>query len=133
MEELVAKWNYLAVVALMLTGLFIVMSRQNLVKKIIGLTLFQTAVFLFYISLAKIEGGTAPIIVEGVALYSNPLPHVLILTAIVVAVGTTALGLALALRINDAFGTIEEDRILSEKRRDYGRPGAAGRGRGKAR
>ena len=134
MDLIIAKWNYLVVVALMMIGLFIVMSRQNLVKKLIGLTLFQTAVFLFYISLAKIDGGTAPIIIHdapdsGIA-YSNPLPHVLILTAIVVAVGTTALGLALVLRINDAFGSIEEDEILSEKVRDYARPDPARRGRG---
>ena len=134
MDLIIAKWNYLVVVVLMMTGLFIVMSRQNLVKKLIGLTLFQTAVFLFYISLAKIDGGTAPIIIEGGPdpgiRYSNPLPHVLILTAIVVAVGTTALGLALVLRINDAFGSIEEDEILSAKYRDYGR-GEPARGRGK--
>ena len=125
LELILAKWNYLVVVALMMIGLFIVMSRQNLVKKIIGLTIFQTAVFLFYISLARIAGGTAPIIIDGrvppEVLYSNPLPHVLILTAIVVAVGTTALGLALVLRINDAFGSIEEDEILAAKMRDYGR------------
>ena len=131
MELVVAKWNYLVVVALMMIGLFTVMSRQNLVKKLIGLTLFQTAVFLFYISLAKIEGGTAPIIVDGrtppEVLYSNPLPHVLILTAIVVSVATTALGLALVLRINDAFGSIEEDEVLSEKIRDYRRSGAGRR------
>ena len=124
-ELVIAKWNYLVVVALMMVGLFTVMSRQNLVKKLIGLTIFQTAVFLFYISLARVEGGTAPIIIDGrtppEVLYSNPLPHVLILTAIVVAVGTTALGLALVLRINDAFGSIEEDEILAAKMRDYGR------------
>ena len=110
MEMIIAKWNYLVVVMLMMIGLFTVMSRQNLVKKLIGLTLFQTAVFLFYISLAKVDGGTAPIIVHNAVnqdvLYSNPLPHVLILTAIVVGVATTALGLALVLRINDAFGSV---------------------------
>lgn len=125
MEMIIAKWNYLVVVMLMMIGLFTVMSRQNLVKKLIGLTLFQTAVFLFYISLAKVDGGTAPIIVHNAVnqdvLYSNPLPHVLILTAIVVGVATTALGLALVLRINDAFGSIEEDQILTAKNSDYGR------------
>lgn len=123
MEMLIAKWNYLVVVMLMMIGLFIVMSRQNLVKKLIGLTLFQTALFLLYISLAKVADGTAPIIAHGAGhhnyAYSNPLPHVLILTAIVVGVATTALGLALVLRINDAFGSIEEDEILSLKTADY--------------
>ena len=136
MELLLAKWNYLAVVALMMIGLFIVMSRQNLVKKLIGLTLFQTAMFLFYISLASIEGGTAPVIIADAApgtRYANPLPHVLILTAIVVSVATTALGLALVLRINDAFRSIEENEILAAKIRDYaaGRPARRGPGRGR--
>ena len=118
----IAKWNYVIVVVLMMIGLFIVMSRQNLIKKIIGLSLFQTAMFLFYISLAKVAGGTAPIIDKSLgydALYSNPLPHVLILTAIVVGVATTALGLALVLRIHSAFGSIEEDVILAMKTQDY--------------
>ncbi len=120
MTNLIAThWNYLVVVALMLIGLYIVMSRQNLVKKIIGLAIFQTALFLLYISLGRISGGTAPIIDAAKDYtYSNPLPHVLILTAIVVGVATTALGLALILRINDAFGTIEEDEILAMKDAD---------------
>ena len=120
MTNLIAThWNYLVVVALMLIGLYIVMSRQNLVKKIIGLAIFQTALFLLYISLGRISGGTAPIIDAAKDYtYSNPLPHVLILTAIVVGVATTALGLALILRINDAFGTIEEDEILAMKEAD---------------
>ena len=120
MTSLIAThWNYLVVVALMLIGLYIVMSRQNLVKKLIGLAIFQTALFLLYISLGRISGGTAPIIDAAKDYtYSNPLPHVLILTAIVVGVATTALGLALILRINDAFGTIEEDEILAAKDAD---------------
>ena len=80
-------------------------------KKIVGLNVFQVSVFLLYITLGKIKGGTAPILADGIEAYSNPLPHVLILTAIVVGVATTALGLALVVRIQDAFGTIEEDEI----------------------
>ncbi|MGC6485514.1 MAG: cation:proton antiporter subunit C [Candidatus Puniceispirillales bacterium] len=117
-EMLLLKWNYLIVIVLMMIGLFIVMSRQNLVKKIVGLSIFQTSLFLFYISVGKVAEGTAPIITHGDGhhqLYSNPLPHVLILTAIVVGVATTALGLALVLRIKDAFGSIEEDEILAMK------------------
>ncbi len=106
-------YNYWIFVILLMIGLYTVMSRSNLIKKMIGLSLFQTAVFLFYITLGKIEGGTAPILLEGEdVLYSNPLPHVLILTAIVVGVATTALGLALIVRIKETFGTIEEDDIL---------------------
>ena len=105
-------WNYWIVIFLMMAGLFIVISRHNLVKKLVGLTIFQTSVFLFYITIGKISGGTAPILMYSKdVIYSNPLPHVLILTAIVVGVATTALGLALVLRIKNAFGTIEEDEI----------------------
>ena len=95
---------YWLFIILMMTGFYIVVSRGNLIKKIIGLNLFQTSVFLFYISIGKVSGGTAPILpmklkVDDFSVYSNPLPHVLILTAIVVGVATTALGLALIIRI----------------------------------
>lgn len=113
------NWNYFVVIVLMMSGLFIVISRYNLVKKLVGLSIFQTSVFLFYITLGKVAGGTAPIISgDPDMLYSNPLPHVLILTAIVVGVATTALGLALVLRIHTAFGSIEEDEILAMKAND---------------
>jgi multicomponent Na+:H+ antiporter subunit C len=123
-DLLLSHWKYFIVVLLMMIGLFIVISSMNLVKKLIGLSLFQTSVFLLYISLGKIESGTAPIIMKSGhdghgnmdILYSNPLPHVLILTAIVVGVATTALGLALVLRIKASFNSIEEDEILNVKR-----------------
>ena len=115
-EQLGDSWNYIIVIILMMTGLFIVIARTNLIKKLIGLSIFQTSVFLFYISLGKVAGGTAPILDGNPGtLYSNPLPHVLILTAIVVGVATTALGLALILRINEDFGSIEEDEIIAAK------------------
>jgi len=104
-------YNYWIVIFLMMTGFYVVISSGNLVKKIIGLGLFQASVFILYISLAKVVGGFPPIIREGVTLYSNPLPHVLILTAIVVGVSTTALGLALVVRIREAYDTVEEDDI----------------------
>ena len=114
--QLAAIWNYLIVILLMMVGLFLVISRANLVKKLVGLSIFQTSVFLFYITLGRVSGGTAPILTDAPdMLYSNPLPHVLILTAIVVGVATTALGLALILRIKESFGTIEEDEILAAK------------------
>ncbi len=114
--QLAAIWNYLIVILLMMIGLFLVISRANLVKKLVGLSIFQTSVFLFYITLGRVSGGTAPILTGAPdTLYSNPLPHVLILTAIVVGVATTALGLALILRIKESFGTIEEDEILAKK------------------
>jgi multicomponent Na+:H+ antiporter subunit C len=95
----------------MMTGFYIVISRGNLVKKIIGLNIFQTSVFLLYITLGKVRGGTAPIVDERYDVYSHPLPSVLILTAIVVGVATTALALALVVRIREAYGTVEEDEI----------------------
>ncbi len=109
--DLLGHYNYWIVIVLMMSGFYIVIAHGNLIKKIVGLNVFQTSVFIFYISLAKVEGGTAPIADEAHTLYSNPLPHVLILTAIVVGVAITALGLALAVRIHEAYGTIEEDEI----------------------
>ena len=110
------SWNYLIVICLMMGGLFIVISQNNLVKKLVGLMIFQTSVFLFYITVGKMAGGTAPILVDSADVtYSNPLPHVLILTAIVVGVATTALGLALVLRIQAAFGSIEDEEVLTMK------------------
>ena len=107
--ELIGLINYWIVIVLMMTGFYIVIAHDNLVKKIVGLNIFQASVFVFYITMAKVKGGTAPILAEGITTYSNPLPHVLILTAIVVAVATTALGLALVVRIRDAYGTIEDN------------------------
>jgi len=108
-----SHYSYLVTILLLMVGLFIVIARGNLVKKLVGLGLFQTAVYLLYIAPGKLIGGTAPIIGEGFAVYSNPLPHVLILTAIVVGVATLALGLALAVRIKEAYGSAEEDEILA--------------------
>ncbi len=108
--------NYWIAVFLLVTGMYVIIARGNLVKKLVGLSIFQTSVYLIYISPGKILGGTAPIIAEGFSVYSNPLPHVLILTAIVVGVATLALGLALVVRINEAYGTIEEEEILAQDR-----------------
>ncbi len=104
-------FSYWVIIALMMAGFYIVIAHDNLVKKIVGLNVFQVSVFLFYITMAKVSGGSAPILAEGIEQYSNPLPHVLILTAIVVGVATTALGLALVVRIRNAYGTIEDDEI----------------------
>ncbi len=108
---LIGLYNYWVVVALMMTGFYIVIAQGNLIKKIAGLIIFQTSVFIFYISVGKVDGATAPIVGDGFSQYSNPLPHVLILTAIVVGIATTALGLALIVRIREAYGSIEEDEI----------------------
>lgn len=114
MMHLLGLYNYWIVIFLMMTGFYIVIAHGNLVKKIVGLNVFQTSVFILYISMGKVQGGTAPILAEGVQTYSNPLPHVLILTAIVVGVATTALGLALVVRIKEAYGSIEEQEIHSQ-------------------
>jgi multicomponent Na+:H+ antiporter subunit C len=108
---IVELYNYWIVIALMMIGFYTVIVPDNLVKKLIGLNIFQTSVFIFYISVGKVEGGTAPILIEGATRYSNPLPHVLILTAIVVGIATLALALALVVRIREAYGTVEEDEI----------------------
>ena len=120
--DLFAHYNYWVVIALTMLGMYVVMANPNLVKKIIGLNIFQTAVFIFYISTGELEGGTAPILSDAFTVYTNPLPHVLILTAIVVGVATTALALALAVRIYRAYQTIEEDDIDAKDARDEALP-----------
>lgn len=114
MSTFLGLYNYWIVIALMMVGLYTVIARGNLVKKIIGLNVFQTSVIIFYVSMGKVDGGTAPILDEGFTVYSNPLPHVLMLTAIVVGVATTSVGLALVVRIKEAYESIEEDEILSQ-------------------
>ncbi len=109
--DIVGLYNYWIVIFLMMAGFYMVIARGNLIKKLVGLNVFQASVFVLYISMGKVADGTAPIIAEGITSYSNPLPHVLILTAIVVGVATTALGLALVVRIRSAYDTIEEDEI----------------------
>jgi len=112
--ELLGYFNYWVFAIVLMVGLYTVIAKINLVKKLIGLSIFQSAVFLMYITMDKVEGGTAPIIQKGMEnqIYSNPLPQVLILTAIVVGVSTLALGLAIVVRIFEAYGTIEEDEIM---------------------
>ena len=104
-------YNYWIVIVLMMTGFYALITRGNLIKKLIGLNIFQVSVFMLYISMGKVHGGTAPIYDPDFSVYSNPLPHVLILTAIVVGVATLALGLALVTRIEEAYGTVEEGEI----------------------
>ncbi|MGD8859416.1 MAG: cation:proton antiporter subunit C [Myxococcales bacterium] len=108
-------WNYWVVIVLMMIGFYIVIARDSLVKKVMGLNIFQVSVIMFYVSMGKVDGGTAPIVPEtgseGV-VYSNPIPHVLMLTAIVVGIATTALALSLVVRIKESFGTIEEDELV---------------------
>ena len=122
LDFILGHYNYWMFVILMMTGLYVTVSRGNLIKKIVGLNLFQTSVFMLYISMGKIIGGTAPILTgDPDTVYSNPLPHVLILTAIVVGIATTALALALVIRIRETYGTVEEDDILKmEHEMDFG-------------
>lgn len=138
-EFILERASYWAIIGLMMIGLFISFSAENLIKRLVGLSIFQTTVCLFYVALAKVDGGTAPIllpedspygyappVMEGadgltdapserfaelVHVYSNPLPHVLMLTAIVVGVATLSVGLALIVRIREAYGSIEADEL----------------------
>ena len=110
---MLGHFTHIITIFLMVAGLFIVIARGNLIKKLVGISLFQTSVYLLYITPGKLLGGTAPIIAPQYTVYSNPLPHVLILSAIVVGVATLALGLALAVRIREPYGSIEEDEILA--------------------
>ena len=108
------SFNYWIVIILMMIGFYIIIAHNNLIKKLVGINIFQTSIFILFISMGKITGGTAPILTETARLYSSPLPHVLILTAIVVGISTTALGLALVIRLYYAFGTVEDDEIQRE-------------------
>ena len=120
LEALATNYNYWITIFLMAAGLFIVVARSNMIKTLVGLGIFQTSVYLLYLSPGKVLGGTPPIMAEGLGPYSNPLPHVLILTAIVVGVATLALGLALVVRIHEAYGSIEEDEVTTiVDREDY--------------
>lgn len=132
LEFVLGHYNYWMFVVLMMTGLYITVSRGNLIKKIVGLNIFQAAVFMLYISMGKITGGTAPVLIDDPdAVYSNALPHVLILTAIVVGIATTAVALALVLRIRQTYGTIEEDEITKlEQEMDIGASAAPGSAQG---
>ncbi len=111
LQAILDHFNYWIAIFLMMIGFYTVVARGNLVKKLVGLNIFQTSVFLLYISMGKVIGGTAPILDDRFQIYSNPIPHVLILTAIVVGVATTALGLGLIVRIRESYGTIEEDEL----------------------
>ena len=106
-------WHYWATILLMMIGLYIIIARDNLVKKVMGLIIFQVSVILFYVAIGKVKGGTPPIIPEGghEVVYSNPLPHVLMLTAIVVGLSTLGLALALIVRIQEAYGTVEDNEL----------------------
>ena len=121
--KIFAKYNYWVFIILMMIGFYGIIAKDNLIKKIIGLNIFQTAIFLFFISLGAVKGGTAPIVSEEMIekgyTYVNPLPHVLILTAIVVSVATTAVALSLIIRMYQQYGTIEEGEII-EKSEEMG-------------
>ena len=123
LEFIIGHLNYWLFIVLMMTGLYIVVAKGNLVKKIVGLNIFQTSVFMLYISIGKVTGGTAPIFpldmkIDPEVAYSNPLPHVLILTAIVVGIATTSLGLALIIKIREEYDTVEEDDIQKIDEKD---------------
>jgi multicomponent Na+:H+ antiporter subunit C len=112
--NILGHYNYWTVIVLMMTGFYILITRGNMIKKLMGLNIFQVSIFMLFITMGKVTGGSAPIIEPGITVYSNPVPHVLILTAIVVSVATTAVGLALVVRIREAYGTVEEVEIEHE-------------------
>jgi multicomponent Na+:H+ antiporter subunit C len=117
--ELLGLYHYWVFAVLLMIGFYAVIAKSNLIKKLIGLSIFQAAVFLLYITMGKVEGGTAPIFQAGIdnAVFSNPLPQVLILTAIVVGISTMALGLGIVVRIKEEYDSIEERDIQEIDRR----------------
>lgn len=121
-------YNYWMVIVLMMTGLYVVLARPNLVKKIMGVAMFQMSVIMIYITMGKVRGGTAPIFIEGAedVAYSNPVPHVLMLTAIVVGIATVALALALSVRVYEEFETLEDDELRAAEMKDEAASKGAG-------
>ena len=124
-DFIVSKYNYWIYVILMMIGFYAMIGKRNLVKKIIGMNLFQTAIILFFVSTAAKRGGTLPIIEHGhghgahaieATAYINPLPHVLMLTAIVVMVSTLGVALAIVIAIYRRHNTLEEDEILRQQK-----------------
>jgi multicomponent Na+:H+ antiporter subunit C len=126
-QAVVAKYNYWIYITLMMIGLYAMIAKNNLVKKIVGMNIFQTAIILFYVSIGVKKGATIPILQNGhghgahnvvvhAVDYVNPLPHVLMLTAIVVGVATLGVALALAIRIFNRYNTLEEDELLAQIR-----------------
>jgi multicomponent Na+:H+ antiporter subunit C len=117
-ELILDRYVYLLVVVLLAVGLYGMFTRRNLVKKVIGMIIFQTAIYLFFIEGSVKEDGTAPVIDSaagrGVAEYVNPLPHLLILTALVVGVAIVGVAFALLLQLHRAFGTLDED-VIAER------------------
>ena len=114
LEAIATNYNYWITIFLMVSGLYIVVAKSNMIKTLLGLAIFQSSVYLLYLSPGKILGGTPPILAKEFEVYSNPLPHVLILTAIVVGISTTALGLGIIVRIKEEYGSIEETEILEQ-------------------
>ena len=117
MIDILGIYHYWVFAILLMIGFYAVIAKLNLIKKLIGLSLFQAAVFLLYITMGNVEGASAPIYGYGAETFSNPLPQVLILTAIVVGISTMALGLGLVVRIKEEYGSIEEDEIQEMDRR----------------
>ncbi|MEJ5376674.1 MAG: cation:proton antiporter subunit C [bacterium] len=125
LDVIIAKYNYWIYITLMMIGLFGVIAKNNLVKKIVGMSIFQTAIILFFVSMGMKRGATIPIVMHDHGAhgpiqavdYINPLPHVLMLTAIVVAVSTLGVALALAVKVYKKYGTLEEDEILEQIRK----------------
>jgi multicomponent Na+:H+ antiporter subunit C len=122
LSEIIAKYNYWIYVVLMMVGFYAMIGKSNLVKKLLGMNIFQTAIILMFISSGVKKGGLIPVLDKqaalehGVnsALINNPVPHVLMLTAIVVSVSVTGVALALMQRIYRQYGTLEEDEILEK-------------------
>ena len=118
-ETFVTSWAYALFALLLAVGLYMMIASENLVKKLIGVNMFQTSIFLFFVTTAYVADGTVPVIPETgpVGYHASPLPHVIVLTAIVVGVSLTAVGLTLIVRIHREYGTLRED-VLKEVRAD---------------
>lgn len=104
---MITLYNYTIIIMLMILGLYIIIHDKNLIKKMMGVSIFQASVLLFYISLGYTTSSLSPILTENYHLYSNPIPHVLMLTAIVVGIVTFSVGLSIAVKIEEKYGAID--------------------------
>ncbi|MGL9732577.1 MAG: cation:proton antiporter subunit C [Wolbachia sp.] len=105
-------YNYIIIIILMMLGLYTIINDKNLIKKMIGVNIFQSSILLFYISLGYIKNSLSPILVSNFYLYSNPIPHVLMLTAIVVGIATFSVGLSIVVKIEEKYGIINQDQHM---------------------
>ncbi len=119
--DLVKLWDnafYGMAIIIFLVGFWIMLTHSNLIKKIIGMNIMETAIFLFFVAIGYVQGGAAPILDQQGVSYVNPLPSALILTGIVVSVSVTAFALSLVVKLYQYYGTVDANEIAYIRRNE---------------